>query len=114
MQRYLKDPKIAVKGAQTLFKFRTRTAKFKVNMRSSFKDLSCPYCTDDEDSQEHSFKCKVVTSNVNVQGAYDEIFNEKIPAEVSRTLVNIMKHREKVIEPSLGPRALHGAAGQFV
>ena len=108
MQKYLKDENITVAEAQTLFKFRTRSAIFKSNMRSQYSDLSCMMCSLDEDSQPHSFNCKTLKKDILIDGKYEDIFAEKIPPSTVKTLVRIMKFREN--QPFDGPRAFFNAA----
>ena len=42
MQNYLKDAEIPVAEAKNLFRFRTRIAKFKANMKNGYSSVACP------------------------------------------------------------------------
>ena len=110
LQNYLRDPSISVEEAQILFRFRTRSEKYKNNMKSNFEDLSCYFCTVSQDSQEHSFQCEIVKANVKIEGDYEDIFSDKIPVEVARTLKRIVNFRKEKLEPLSGPRAFDNAA----
>ena len=44
IQNYLKDRKISVQAAKSLFRWRTRSALFKTNFGSSYLNTACPYC----------------------------------------------------------------------
>ena len=68
MQNYFKDPKIPVEEAQNIFRFRTRSANFKENMKTKYKETLCPLCEIQPDSQAHSFKCSVVNEKINIDG----------------------------------------------
>ena len=87
MQNYLKDPKISVEEAQNIFRFRTRSANFKENMKSKYAETLCPLCENQPDSQSHSFKCSIVKGKIKISGNYEDIFNETIPNDVSKSLL---------------------------
>ena len=54
LQKYLKDPKIPVAEAKNLYRYRTRSAKYKENMKTSYQSTPCPFCFVQPDSQTHS------------------------------------------------------------
>ena len=110
MQEYLKDPRINVAEAQNVFRFRTRSAQFKDNYKSMYSIQTCPLCQMCPDTQTHSFECKEVIEKVSVKGTYEEIFGKKIKEEVSRTIFEICKLREKYFAPQGGPSASTDAA----
>ena len=94
-QNYLKDGKITVKEAQNVYKYRTRVAKFKENMKSSYLSTACPLCCVQLDTQVHSLQCTVIKENILVEGNYDDIYSENIPQNISKTLLRITKFREE-------------------
>ena len=96
LQSYLKDSKITVEEAKNLYRYRTRVAKYKENMKSSFTNVSiaCPLCLVQPDTQIHSVSCPEVKSKVMVKGTYEDIFYEDIPSDISKTLLRINKLRE--------------------
>ena len=59
------------------------------------RSLACPFCEVQPDTQQHSVKCNVVKSKINVKGNYSDIFLDNIPLEIVRTLMEITKLREK-------------------
>ena len=110
MQEYLKDPKINVAEAQNIFRFRTRSAQFKENYKSMYNTQTCPLCQSCLDTQKHSFQCAEIIENVKINGTYEEIFGQKIKQEVSKTVFEIFKFREKYFAPQEGPSASTDAA----
>ena len=94
LQDYLKDPKISVQESKNLFRFRTRTANFKTNMKSSYQCLLCPLCSLESDTQEHSMQCTKVKSEICIVGNYYEIFREDIPQDIAKTLLKIVEFRK--------------------
>ena len=66
MQKYLKDKDIPVHEARNLYKYRTRSAHFKENLKGSYLSTACPLCFVQLDTQEHSFQCPVVKSQVEI------------------------------------------------
>ena len=97
LQKYLKDDKIPVEEAKNLYRYRTRSAKYKENMKTSYQATPCPFCSVQPDTQLHSVQCTVVKSKVKIEGNYDDIFQEDIPRDISRTLFRISQLREDVI-----------------
>ena len=96
LQNYLKDGKISVQAAKTLFKWRTRSSMFKINFGNSYLNKACPYCLIEADSQEHALKCTVVKGKVEVKGEYSDIFDEDIDTNISETVMRITKLREEI------------------
>ena len=97
LQNYLKDDRIHVKEAINLFKFRTKMAKFKDNFQKSYTGIACPLCLVQPDSQAHCVQCPVVKEKVIVKGIYSDIFSEDIPADISKTLLQISELREATL-----------------
>ena len=98
LQNYLKDVKITAQDAQNLYRFRTRAARFKDNMKNSYNVSStCPLCHVQPDTQVHSVKCPVVQSKVKVKGCYSDIFLEDIPTDIAKTLLDITQLRDDII-----------------
>ena len=97
LQNYLKDEKIPVDEGKNLYRYRTRSAKYKENMKTSYQATPCPFCSVQPDTQLHSVQCTVVKSKVKIEGNYDDIFQEDIPRDISQTLFRISQLREDVI-----------------
>ena len=96
LQNYLKDSDIPVAEARNLYRYRTRVAKYKENMKSSYTNTStaCPLCLLHPDTQLHSVQCTEVKTKIVVEGRYEDIFDEDIPSNISKTLLRIDKLRE--------------------
>ena len=94
MQNYLNDSEIPVKEAKNLFRFRTRSAKFKENMKNSYNIRTCPLCCVQPDTQAHSLQCHEVKSKIRVEGNYGDIFSKNIPTNISKTLMRITELRK--------------------
>ena len=99
LQKYLKDPDIPVNEAKNLYRFRTRSAKYKQNMKTGYSSTSiaCPLCQVQPDTQPHSLQCTEVKAKTKVEGRYLDIFEEDIPSDISKTLLRISKIREDYI-----------------
>ena len=93
-QNYLKDTEITVDEAKNLFRFRTRVARYKDNMKISYLVTACPVCCVQLDTQEHSVQCSGVTDNIKVMGNYQDIFSENISSDIAKTLLKISKFSE--------------------
>ena len=97
LQNYLKNPNISVAEAENLFRYRTRSAKFKQNMKNGYESITCPFCLVHPDTQIHSMLCIEVKSKILVKGNYQDIFKEDIPKEISETLMKISEIRKDVL-----------------
>ena len=96
MQDYLQDENISVKQARILFKYRTRMARFWENYKAGRPPQPCPVCKDVQsvDTQRHSFKCKTLTGNIEVNGNYEDIFSSQIADQTLKSVEKIEKFRE--------------------
>ena len=97
LQNYLKSPGIPVYEAKNLFRFRNRTANFKENFGDKYPNKACPLCTVHMDTQTHAVQCDQIKQTISVEGSYSNIFKEKIPSDISKTLYKITKLREDLI-----------------
>ena len=97
IQNYLKLENLNKNEAQTLFRFRTRMAKFGENFRGNNSQILCPLCKTHLDGQRMCFdNCPVVKANIAIFGNYNDIFNTaSIPSDIVQTLVRIEKLREE-------------------
>ena len=94
MQDYLKQNHITPNQARTIFKFRTRMENFSENFRAGKPTRQCPVCKASKDTQSHSFKCTVISKNIQIPENFDDIFNQTISSDMARVLENIVKFRE--------------------
>ena len=53
IQNYLIDDDLTVQEAKNLYKFRTRSAKFKENYKNSYVGIACPLCLIQPETQAH-------------------------------------------------------------
>ena len=100
MQNYLKDVKIKVKEAKSLFKFRTRMAKFWGNFKGGRPPQQCPLCKEEGsvDTQVHSFQCKTIKINIQIEGENKDVFKHLIDEKIARTVERIERIREDLME----------------
>ena len=99
IQNYLKLENVNTKEAQTLFRYRTRMAKFGENFRGNRNSILCPLCKTHLDGQKMCFEnCPVVKKNITISGNYNPIFNTSgIPSDIVQTLVRIENLREEYL-----------------
>jgi hypothetical protein len=97
LQSYLKSDDIPVHEAKNLFRYRVRVADFKENFGNKYENKGCPLCTIHMDTQTHAVQCDKVKESISVEGNYNDIFKEKIPRNISKSLYKISKMRECLI-----------------
>ena len=100
LQPYLKSEQIPVQEATNLFRYRVTVAKFRENFKEMYKNKTkvCPFCTINLDTQSNSLQCDQMIRKVGMEGKYEVIFKQKIPADISRTLFNISQLRKDLVE----------------
>ena len=98
MQNYLKDHDITVTQAKMIFKYRTRMENFSDNFRGGKPTKPCPVCKECEDTQIHSFKCRILEENIKIEGRLLDIFKPKVEQKVAKTIEKIVKIRENYLE----------------
>ena len=97
LQTYLKDPNISVAEAKNLYRFRTRSAKFKENMKNGYQSITCPFCFVHPDTQVHSMQCDDIKTKITIKGIYEDIFKQNISKDISETLLKITELRKNII-----------------
>ena len=70
-------------------------ANFQENFQGVKGHTPCPLSFLHFDSQQISFQCPNVKSEVEINGTYEDIFTDTVPMEVFVTISNIMSFREK-------------------
>ena len=62
LQKYLmpNEVKMNKEECQLIFKLRSKVSLTKVNHKNSYFNYECEACTDQEGTQEHLLKCKVI------------------------------------------------------
>ena len=97
IQNYLIHNDLTVQEAKNLYKFRTRSAKFKENYKNSYVGIACPLCLVQPDTQVHCVKCPEIVKKVSIKGTYSDIFGDEIPKDISTTLLKITEMRENLL-----------------
>ena len=105
---YFEDTRFTPDLSNLLFKFRTRMFNVRNNFRNQYRtNLLCPLCNENEDSQEHLLKCKIITKELgSVQCQYEDIFSKdpecllKI-AEVLKKAIKVRIDKENEISTFL-------------
>ena len=97
LQKYMKSDDIPVYEAKILFRYRVKVADFKEKFGNKYENKVCPLCGIHMDTQTHAVHCVKVKESVPVEGNYSDIFKERIPRNISRTLYSISKLREGLI-----------------
>lgn len=88
MQNYLQNPKISVREARILFKFRTRMIPCWKNFKGERPPQQCQICRDPTtvDEQEHMMECIKIKENITIEGKYNDIFKTNIDEKIARTV----------------------------
>ena len=71
---------------------------FGENFKAGKQTKPCPVCKESEDTQSHSYQCKVVAGNISINGDYKAIFTNKIDKKVAGDIERIVKFREGYLE----------------
>ena len=80
LQPYLLDSNISTENKLLLISWRARMARFGDNYRGGRAHVSCPLClTGHLDSQEESFHCMSITSQVLIDCEYKSLFDSTSP-----------------------------------
>ena len=98
MQEYLREKKFTIEEKRMVFRMRTQMENFKINFKSSYSDLTCPFCLSHEDTQEHSFRCKEIQINNQKINLYKNIFEETINLDTVKTATKITKLRKSLLD----------------
>ena len=88
-QEYLRN--LDVKSAKSIFKFRTRMARFQGNFKENVDVDFCPLCGAHRDLQELSFRCPEILKKVEILETYEDIFGSKISQKLARIVEEITK-----------------------
>ena len=62
LQKYLmpNETKMNKEDCQPIFKLRSKVTAVKVNLKNSYLSYECEACKNEEETQEHVLKCKVI------------------------------------------------------
>ena len=95
---YFDDARFTPDLSNLLFKFRTRMFNVRNNFRNHYKtNLLCPLCSEEEDSQEHLLKCKIIVEELNWnEYRYQDVFSED--PDVLLNIAKVLKRAIKIRE----------------
>ena len=98
IRNYLKCEQITAAEARTIYSYRTRMAVFSDNYRGQKGTSLCPLCGIHLDVQSMSFQCIQIKENVKITGKYENIFEDVIPKQLARTVIEISHYRKQFLE----------------
>jgi hypothetical protein len=100
MQGYLKNERIIVNQTRSIFRFRTRMARFWDHFKGGRPPQPCPVCKEAQsvDTQSLSFKCGVLNENLSVEGEYKNLFGSRVDEKTAKCVENMEKFREQFME----------------
>ena len=84
---------VDAKLAKSVFKFRTRMAKFQGNFKENGNVDFCPLCGTHRDLQELSFQCPEILKKVEITEIYQTIFGSKISLNLAKIVDEITRWR---------------------
>ena len=90
-QEYLGN--LDAKLAKSVFKYRTRMAKFQGNFKENGNVDFCPLCGTHRDLQELSFQCPEILKKVKITEIYETIFGSKISLNLAKIVDEITRWR---------------------
>ena len=73
-------------------------SKYSENYRGNNGHRLCELCNQHLDSQEMSFNCKIIKQHVKITHLFSEVFSSNVQAELGKTLCEIDKVRDKLLE----------------
>ena len=98
IRQYFQDENLSVNEKVTIFKYRTRMAKYDNNFkRGKPYTLKCPVCHSHSDTQELAFQCSFLQKQIAISDDYSDIFTDAIDKNLAKTLIKIEEIREYFI-----------------
>ena len=97
-QKYFNIGKIGVEETRNIFRYRVRMAKFGENFRGKLKNIMCPLCYSHLDSQSLSFQCRELTNRIDIRCDITDIYSDDIRLETVKTVAEMMKQRQLIID----------------
>ena len=73
-------------------------APFGDNFRGGRESVCCPLCKENVDSQSHSFKCKVLKEEIEINCDLSEIYTDTISLETAETVTKILETINTLLE----------------
>ena len=102
MQKYLKHGKmkITIEERQLIFKLRSEVTNIKMNYKGMFEDFQCEVCNEEDETQEHILKCKILNKKEEEIVDYSKIKNGNIieMLKIARKFKKNLEIREQYIK----------------
>ena len=107
IQKYMTSNIFTNEEVNLLFAIRSRAIDCKSNYKNRYKedDLKCRICSEEEETQIHLLKCKVLNNEIKSKGVlteqieYEDIFKNHIKQKVITTIfANLLTIREHIID----------------
>ena len=102
MQKYLKHGKmkITIEERQLIFKLRSEVTNIKMNYKGMFENFQCEVCNEEDETQEHILKCKILNKKEEEIVDYSKIKNGNIieMLKIARKFKKNLEIREQYIK----------------
>ena len=101
MQKYLKHGKmkITIEERQLIFKIRSVVTNIKMNCKGTFEHFQCEVCNEEDETQEHILKSKILNNEEKEIVDYSKIKNGNIieMLKIARRFKKTLEIREQYI-----------------
>ena len=99
IQKYLKhsNMKITIEERQMIFKLRSEVSNVKMNCKGMYENLKCEACNEENETQEHLIKCKILNKNEKQDVEYNKIKhgNVRDMTEIAKKFMKVLDIRAK-------------------
>ena len=87
-------------SSKIIIQIQNKNGKIQGKFQGGETPELCPICkqADSVDTEEHSFKCGTITSNISIEGEYSELFGLRAGQKIAKTVENIEKFREEYLD----------------
>ena len=91
--------KITIEERRLIFKLRSEVTNIKMNSKGMFENFQCEVCNEEDETQEHILKCKMLNKEEKEIVDYSKIKNENIieMINIARKFKNNLEIREQYI-----------------
>ena len=70
--------KITIEERQLIFKMRSEVTHIKMNYKGMYENFQCEVCNEEDETQEHILKCKILNKEESENVEYSKIKNGNI------------------------------------
>ena len=108
VQKYMTSPIFSNKEVNTLYALRSRSTECKENFKQKYvnTNLLCPLCKDENESQQHILKCRVLlskfeTTNLTKENVtYEDLFSPDVHKQkvITMMFIELFELRKKLQE----------------